>query len=46
MDVAQDVIITSDDCQTLEGIEVSRIEEGGEIIEELRDRIVGRTVPR
>ncbi|HEX5042071.1 MAG TPA: DNA-directed RNA polymerase subunit beta' [Candidatus Polarisedimenticolaceae bacterium] len=44
VDVAQDVIITSDDCQTLEGIEVSRIEEGGEIIEELRDRIVGRTV--
>ncbi len=42
VDVAQDVIITSDDCQTTEGIEVSRIEEGGEIIEELRDRIVGR----
>jgi DNA-directed RNA polymerase subunit beta' len=40
--VSQDVIITSDDCQTTEGIEVSRIEEGGEIIEELRDRIVGR----
>ena len=43
VDVAQDVIISEDDCQTLEGIEVSRIEEGGEIIEELRDRIVGRT---
>ena len=42
VDVAQDVIITEDDCGTLEGIEVSRIEEGGEIIEELRDRIVGR----
>ncbi|HXV76159.1 MAG TPA: DNA-directed RNA polymerase subunit beta', partial [Candidatus Polarisedimenticolaceae bacterium] len=42
VDVSQDVIITSDDCQTTEGIEVSRIEEGGEIIEELRDRIVGR----
>jgi len=42
VDVAQDVIITSEDCQTTEGIEVSRIEEGGEIIEELRDRIVGR----
>jgi DNA-directed RNA polymerase subunit beta' len=42
VDVSQDVIITEEDCQTLEGIEVSRIEEGGEIIEELRDRIVGR----
>jgi len=42
VDVAQDVIITEDDCGTLEGIEVSRIEEGGEIIEDLRDRIVGR----
>ena len=42
VDVSQDVIISDDDCETIEGIEVSRIEEGGEIIEELRDRIVGR----
>ncbi len=42
VDVSQDVIVTEEDCQTLEGIEVGRIEEGGEIIEELRDRIVGR----
>ncbi len=42
VDVAQDVILTEQDCGTLEGIEVKRIEEGGEIIEELRDRIVGR----
>ena len=42
VDVSQDVIITHEDCQTAEGIEVARIEEGGEIIEELRDRIVGR----
>ncbi len=42
VDVAQDVIVSEADCQTLEGIEVQRIEEGGEIIEELRDRIVGR----
>ncbi len=42
VDVSQDVIVTEEDCQTTEGIEVSRIEEGGEIIEELRDRIVGR----
>jgi DNA-directed RNA polymerase subunit beta' len=42
VDVAQDVIVTEEDCGTLEGIDVQRIEEGGEIIEELRDRIVGR----
>jgi DNA-directed RNA polymerase subunit beta' len=42
VDVSQDVIITEEDCGTIEGIEVGRIEEGGEIIEELRDRIVGR----
>ena len=42
VDVAQDVIITEEDCGTIEGVEVSRIEEGGEIIEELRDRIIGR----
>ena len=44
VDVSQDVIITKEDCETTEGIEVSRIEEGGEIIEDLRDRIVGRVV--
>jgi DNA-directed RNA polymerase subunit beta' len=42
VDVAQDVIITEDDCRTLEGIEVGAIIEGGETIEPLRDRIVGR----
>src|SRR6187401_335627 len=42
VDVSQDVIISEEDCGTIEGIEVTRIEEGGEIIEELRDRIVGR----
>ncbi len=42
VDVAQDVIITIDDCKTLDGIHVTSIVEGGEIIESLRDRIVGR----
>jgi DNA-directed RNA polymerase subunit beta' len=41
-DVAQDVIITESDCGTAEGIEVAPIIESGEIIEALRDRIVGR----
>ncbi len=42
VDVAQDVIVNEDDCGTLEGIQVSAIMEGGDILESLRDRIVGR----
>ena len=42
VDVAQDVIITAPDCNTSEGIFVEPIVESGEIIESLRDRIVGR----
>jgi DNA-directed RNA polymerase subunit beta' len=41
-DVAQDVIVTELDCGTADGIEVEPIIESGEIIEPLRDRIVGR----
>jgi DNA-directed RNA polymerase subunit beta' len=42
VDVAQDVIINEEDCGTIDGIHVSAIMEGGEILEPLRDRIVGR----
>ena len=42
VDVAQDVIISENDCGTTEGIVVEPIIESGETIEELRDRIVGR----
>jgi DNA-directed RNA polymerase subunit beta' len=42
VDVAQDVIVTEMDCGTVEGIYVSPIVESGEIIEPLRDRIIGR----
>ena len=42
VDVAQDVIITEHDCGTVEGIYVTPIIEAGEIIEPLRDRIIGR----
>ena len=41
-DVAQDVIVSESDCGTTEGIYVEPIIESGEIIEPLRDRIVGR----
>jgi DNA-directed RNA polymerase subunit beta' len=42
VDVAQDVIIHEPDCGTLDGIEAQAIIEGGETIEPLRDRIIGR----
>ena len=42
VDVAQDVIISEHDCGTVEGIYVTPIIEAGEIIEPLRDRIIGR----
>ncbi|MEJ2085707.1 MAG: DNA-directed RNA polymerase subunit beta', partial [Acidobacteriota bacterium] len=42
VDVAQDVIITEEDCGTIDGIIVTAIMEGGDILEPLRDRIVGR----
>ena len=42
VDVAQDVIITEEDCHTLDGIYISPLTEGGRIIEPLRNRIVGR----
>jgi DNA-directed RNA polymerase subunit beta' len=42
VDVAQDVIISHNDCGTVEGIYVTPIIEAGETIEPLRDRIIGR----
>jgi DNA-directed RNA polymerase subunit beta' len=42
VDVAQDVIVSEQDCGTLDGIYVGSIVESGEIIEPMRDRIVGR----
>jgi DNA-directed RNA polymerase subunit beta' len=42
VDVAQDSIITEEDCGTLDGIEMTPLVEGGEIIEALGDRVLGR----
>jgi len=43
VDVAQDVIVNEEDCGTIQGIEVSAIREGDQVIESLYDRILGRT---
>ena len=42
VDVAQDVIITERDCGTILGLSVSALKEGEEVIESLRDRVLGR----
>jgi len=44
VDVAQDVILLEEDCGTREGITVSSLIEGGEIIQSLEERIFGRTL--
>ncbi|MBI4503501.1 MAG: DNA-directed RNA polymerase subunit beta', partial [Gemmatimonadetes bacterium] len=41
VDVAQDVTITEEDCGTIRGLEISPLKEGEDIIEPLRERIVG-----
>ncbi|WP_372997838.1 DNA-directed RNA polymerase subunit beta' [Lutispora sp.] len=42
VDVSQDVIVRENDCGTEEGILVSEIKDGNEIIEKLEDRLAGR----
>ena len=42
VDVAQDATISSLDCETLDGIEITSLIEGGEVIERLGDRVLGR----
>jgi DNA-directed RNA polymerase subunit beta' len=42
VDVAQDAVITEEDCGTIDGIYVTPLVEGGEIIERVGDRVLGR----
>ncbi|MBK7719532.1 MAG: DNA-directed RNA polymerase subunit beta' [Simplicispira sp.] len=44
VDVTQDLVVTEDDCGTTNGALMRAIVEGGEVIESLRDRVLGRTV--
>ncbi len=44
VDVAQDCIITAEDCGTQDGIEAKTIIDGGEVVVSLADQILGRTV--
>ena len=44
VDVAQDLVVTEDDCGTEGGIVMTPIIEGGDVVERLRDRVLGRVV--
>jgi DNA-directed RNA polymerase subunit beta' len=43
VDVAQDCIVTEDDCGTDQGIELSAVMEGADVVVSLSERILGRT---
>ncbi len=42
VDIAQDVVVNEEDCGTINGIEMKAIKDGEDVVEPLRDRIVGR----
>ncbi|MEG3767046.1 DNA-directed RNA polymerase subunit beta' [Alteromonas sp. 14N.309.X.WAT.G.H12] len=44
VDVAQDLVITNSDCGTFEGVKMSPLIEGGDVVEPLRERVLGRVV--
>lgn len=44
VDVAQDLVITEVDCGTTEGIEMTPHIEGGDVVEPLRERVLGRVL--
>jgi DNA-directed RNA polymerase subunit beta' len=42
VDVTQDLVVTEDDCETSQGVSMKALIEGGEVVESLRERILGR----
>lgn len=44
VDVAQDLVITGDDCGTTQGVSMTPIIEGGDVVEPLAERVLGRVV--
>ena len=44
MDVAQDLVVTEDDCGTEDGLLMTPIIEGGDVVEPLRERVLGRVL--
>lgn len=46
VDVAQDLVVTEVDCGTEDGLLMTPVVEGGDVVEPLRDRVLGRVVSR
>ncbi|MEW6995920.1 DNA-directed RNA polymerase subunit beta' [Colwelliaceae bacterium MEBiC 14330] len=44
VDVAQDLVVTEDDCGTHDGLLMTPLIEGGDVVEPLRERVLGRVV--
>ncbi|NND54057.1 MAG: DNA-directed RNA polymerase subunit beta' [Gammaproteobacteria bacterium] len=44
VDVAQDLVVTAEDCGTDDGLWVSPLVEGGDVVEPLRERVLGRVL--
>jgi DNA-directed RNA polymerase subunit beta' len=44
VDVSQDLVVNMEDCGTLEGIELRPVIEGGDIVVDLGERVLGRTI--
>ncbi|QYJ82605.1 DNA-directed RNA polymerase subunit beta' [Shewanella aegiceratis] len=44
VDVAQDLVVIEDDCGTHEGLTMKPLIEGGDVVEPLRERVLGRVV--
>ena len=44
VDVAQDLVVTETDCETRNGISMSPLVEGGDVVEPLRERVLGRVL--
>src|SRR5207342_3190076 len=44
VDVTQDLVVTEDDCETTQGVAMKALIEGGEVVEALRERILGRVL--
>jgi DNA-directed RNA polymerase subunit beta' len=42
VDVTQDLVVTEEDCETTNGVVMRALVEGGEVVEALRERILGR----
>jgi DNA-directed RNA polymerase subunit beta' len=44
VDVAQDLVVTEVDCHTRNGVSMSPLVEGGDVVEPLRERVLGRVL--